>query len=89
MFEVISSVNDQKLVKAHQHTHNTRNRNFNPSQAHNLKFECKPEYIGLKLLSQLPPWVKTNRRLEDIQSRAQETPCKSVPVPVPLLPNLA
>jgi hypothetical protein len=59
MFEVISYVKDQKLVKAHQHTHNTRNRNFNPSQVHNLKlFECKPEYIGLKLLSQLPPELK-------------------------------
>lgn len=55
MFEVISYVKDQNLVKAHEHTHNTRNRNFNPSLTHNSKlFECKPEYIGLKLLHQLP-----------------------------------
>ena len=48
-------VKEQNLVKAHQHKYNTRNRNLNPSVAHNLKlFECKPEYIGLKLLAQLP-----------------------------------
>jgi hypothetical protein len=63
MFEVISKGKDQKLVKAHQQTHNTRNRNFNPSQAHNLKLsDCKPEYFALKLLSQLPPELKQKTR---------------------------
>ena len=53
MFEVISYVKEH-LVKAHQHSYNTRNRNFNPSISHKLKmFENKSEYIGLKLLSQI------------------------------------
>lgn len=55
MYEVITFVKEQHLVKAHQHIYNTRNKNFNPSISHNLKlYETKPEYIGLKLLSQLP-----------------------------------
>jgi len=55
MFETIVYVKELNFVKAHQHSYNTRNRNFNPSISHNLKlYEGKPEYIGLKLLSKVP-----------------------------------
>ena len=58
MFEVICYIKEHNPATAHQHSHNTRNRNINPSVTHNLKlFESKPDYIGLKFFNQLPPQI--------------------------------